>query len=77
MRRRPFRKAMRNLLRIPGDFGHSFQFYSDSIPIQSGHRFDSIRTVFRADIGQFLGAIGMVSDRKWITVRIAPECRPV
>jgi len=33
--------------------------------------------VFRADIGQFLGAIGMVSDMKWNAVRIAPERRPV
>ena len=50
-------------LRIPGAVGHWFQFLSDSVPISAGHRSDSYRTVFRADVGQFLGTIGMVSDK--------------
>jgi hypothetical protein len=33
------------------------------IPISVGQRSDSFRTVFRADVGQFWGAIGMVYDR--------------
>ena len=40
-----------------------FQFLSDSVPISAGHRSDSYRTVFRADVGQFWGTIGMVPDR--------------
>jgi hypothetical protein len=31
--------------------------------MSAGHRSDSYRTVFRADVGQFSGIIGMVSDR--------------
>src|ERR1700690_1250572 len=34
-----------------------------SVPISAGHRSDSYRTVFRADVGQFWGTIGMVSDK--------------
>jgi len=40
-----------------------FRFISDSIPISVGQRSDSIRTVFRSETGQFLGNIGMVSEK--------------
>ena len=61
--RTPARKPNESKVRIPTAVGHGFQFLSDSIPISAGHRSDSCRTVFRADGGQFLGAIGMVSGR--------------
>jgi hypothetical protein len=46
---------------------------SDRVPIQIGHRSDLIRTRFRVDIGQFLGATGMVSDMVRNPVRNGPE----
>jgi len=49
-------------VRIPGVVGQWIQFLSDSIPKSAGHRSDFCRTVFRADVGQFSGAIGMVSE---------------
>ena len=46
------------------------------IPISVGQRSDSYRTVFRAEVGQFLGPIGMVSDRNRNGVRMGPEWCP-
>ncbi len=54
-----------------------FGFNPDRVPIAVGHRSDLIRTVFRAESGQFLGTIGMVSDQKWKGVRLDPERCPV
>ena len=44
--------------------------------MQSGHRSDASRTVFLAEVGRFLGIIGMVSDMNRIAVRIGPEWCP-
>jgi hypothetical protein len=50
------------LLRIPEQFGQRSGKYSDSIPIQIGHRSDLIRTAFRELFGQFIGTVGTVSE---------------